>query len=78
MRIIEITLQLVACFNLQVDEANVVKDVKQYTYMDGDDYVFMDMVRSFIRQCWAIKDCLASPERIVRKMQVSDLTLPLA
>eukprot|EP00475_Leptophrys_vorax_P027265 TRINITY_DN38868_c0_g1_i1.p1 TRINITY_DN38868_c0_g1~~TRINITY_DN38868_c0_g1_i1.p1 ORF type:complete len:234 (-),score=20.64 TRINITY_DN38868_c0_g1_i1:211-912(-) len=28
----------------QVSEASVVKDVKQYTYMDGEDYVFMDMV----------------------------------
>lgn len=29
----------------QVDEATVVKDVKQYTYSEGEDYVFMDMVR---------------------------------
>ena len=29
---------------LQVDEAQIVKEVKQYTYMDGDQYVFMDMV----------------------------------
>jgi len=28
----------------QVDEAQIVKEVKQYTYMDGDQYVFMDMV----------------------------------
>eukprot|EP00270_Netrium_digitus_P016513 TRINITY_DN593_c0_g1_i2.p1 TRINITY_DN593_c0_g1~~TRINITY_DN593_c0_g1_i2.p1 ORF type:complete len:273 (-),score=76.99 TRINITY_DN593_c0_g1_i2:235-1020(-) len=26
-----------------VDEAVVVKDVKQYTYADGDEFVFMDM-----------------------------------
>ncbi|CAK9868259.1 unnamed protein product [Sphagnum jensenii] len=28
----------------QVDEAQIVKDVKQHTYVDGDQYVFMDMV----------------------------------
>ncbi len=28
----------------QVDEAEIVKDVKQHTYVDGDQYVFMDMV----------------------------------
>ncbi|CAI5475063.1 unnamed protein product [Closterium sp. Yama58-4] len=27
-----------------VDEASVIKDVKQFTYLDGEDYVFMDMV----------------------------------
>ncbi|CAI6010866.1 unnamed protein product [Closterium sp. NIES-65] len=27
-----------------VDEASVVKDVKQFTYLDGEDFVFMDMV----------------------------------
>ncbi|CAI5501668.1 unnamed protein product [Closterium sp. Naga37s-1] len=26
-----------------VDEASVVKDVKQFTYLDGEDFVFMDM-----------------------------------
>ena len=29
---------------LQVDEASVVKDIKQYTYAEGNQYVFMDMV----------------------------------
>lgn len=28
----------------QVDEASISKEVKQYTYMDADQYVFMDMV----------------------------------
>lgn len=32
----------------QVDEASVVKDVKQFTYLDGDDYVFMDMVMTVV------------------------------
>jgi elongation factor P len=27
-----------------VDEASISKEVKQYTYMDADQYVFMDMV----------------------------------
>jgi len=27
----------------QVDEANIAKEAKQYTYMDADQYVFMDM-----------------------------------
>ena len=28
----------------QIQEAVVEKDVKQYTYADGEDYIFMDMV----------------------------------
>ena len=28
----------------QIQEAVVEKDVKQYTYSDGEDYIFMDMV----------------------------------
>lgn len=28
----------------QIEEADISKEVKQYTYKDGDQYVFMDLV----------------------------------
>lgn len=42
--VVELFVEMVFCFVLKVDEAQIVKEVKQYTYMDGDQYVFMDMV----------------------------------
>ena len=43
---------------LKVDEAQIVKEVKQYTYMDGDQYVFMDMV--IFLQLWTSVSCEAT------------------
>lgn len=51
-------VEMVFCFVLKVDEAQIVKEVKQYTYMDGDQYVFMDMV--IFLQLWTSVSCEAT------------------
>lgn len=36
----------------QIDEANVFKETKQFTYKDGSQFVFMDLVSSGIYIIW--------------------------
>lgn len=39
-------MHLVCNYYFQIDQANVSKETKQFTYKDGSQFVFMDLVLS--------------------------------